>query len=65
MPRNTAQKVEPKAMTNELMKRGTKLDGPAITMLRLRVTSSQKFAAGPSELMYSGVWRVRVVNRLQ
>ncbi len=65
MPRNTAQKVEPKAMISELTKRGRKFDGPAITMLRLRVVSSQKLVAGGSELMYSGVWRVRVVNRLQ
>ena len=46
MPRNTAQKVEPKAMISELTKRGRKLDGPAITMLRLRVVSSQKPVAG-------------------
>ena len=65
MPRKTAQKVEPKAMISELTKRGRKLDGPAITMLRLRVVSSQNVAAGGSELMYSAVCRVRVVNRLQ
>ena len=65
MPRKTARKVEPKAMMSELMKRGTTLDGPAITMLRERTSSSHQVAAGGSAAMYSGVWRVRVVNRLQ
>jgi hypothetical protein len=64
VPRKTARKVEPKAMISELTKRGRKFDGPAITMLRLRVTSSQVPPAG-SEAMISGVCRVRVVNRLQ
>ncbi len=52
-------------MISELTKRGRKLDGPAITMLRLRVTSSQNVVAGGSASMYSGVCRVRVVKRLQ
>ena len=53
-------------MMSELMKRGTKFDGPAITMLRERdelVVPGRRPAAGSS--MYSGVCRVRVVKRLQ
>ncbi len=65
MPRKTARKVEPKAMMIELMKRGTKFDGPAITMLRLRASLSHQAVAGGRLAMYSGVCRVRVVKRLQ
>ena len=52
-------------MSSELMKRGWKFDGPAVTMLRRRATRSQTPLAGGSVAMYSGVWRERVVNRLQ
>ena len=65
MPSSTDSAVEPKAMTSELTKRGTKLDGPAITMLRERAISSHRLAAGGRVAMYSGVWRERVVKRLQ
>ncbi len=41
------------------------LDGPAITMLRERTISSHIVSAGGSAAMYSGVWRERVVKRLQ
>ena len=34
-------------------------------MLRLRAMLSQSPCGGPSERMNSGVWRERVVNRLQ
>ena len=52
-------------MISELMKRGTKLDGPTTTMLRERATSSHRFAGGGRVAMYSAVWRERVVKRLQ
>ncbi len=65
MPRTTDRKVEPKAMISELTKRGRKFERPAITMLFARATRSQALAAGGRLAMYSGVCRVRVVNRLQ
>jgi hypothetical protein len=34
-------------------------------MLRERTSLSHQAVAGGSAAMYSGVWRVRVVNRLQ
>ena len=64
MPRNTERKVEPKPITTEFMKRSPNLDGPAITMLRERTSSSYQVSAGGSEAMYSGVWRERVVKTL-
>jgi len=38
--------VEPKAITSELKKRGTKFDGPATTMLRARAILSHTFVGG-------------------
>ena len=52
-------------MISELTKRGTKLDGPAITMLRERASSSHTPSPAAALSMYSGVCRVRVVKRLQ
>ena len=50
-------------MTIELVKRGTKFDGPAITMLRERTSLSYQAVAGGRLAMYSGVCRERVVKR--
>ena len=52
-------------MIIELVKRGMTLDGPAITMFRVRTSLSHSFVAGGKAAMYSGVWRVRVKDRLQ
>ena len=50
-------------MISQIRKRGRKFDEPAITMLRLHVVSSQKLTAGGSELMYSDVCHVHIMNR--
>ena len=51
-------------MISELRYRWPNFDGPAITMLRERTSSSYQLCALGRLAMYSGVCRLRVVKRL-
>ena len=53
-PRKTARKVEPKPMMTELMKRlALNRDGPVITMLRLRTSSSYQVSGRRQRRRYT------------
>src|SRR4026209_1462087 len=63
VPSDTARNVEPNAITRELRKRSPYFDGPAMTIPRERTSLSHQVSAGGRLWMYSGVCRLRVVNR--
>jgi hypothetical protein len=53
VPRKTAQKVDPKPIASEFLKRWKNRDGPAITICLLRTIFSYQVAGGGNDSKYS------------